>query len=82
VNLDTRAYEYPIHADDPPGFVLDLPPVWAVPRPGFSAHEAYIRYEICTRYCTHPFTSESGIPVSDGWIGNPLCVGPADGGKG
>jgi hypothetical protein len=74
--------EYQVRGDNPPQYLLTVPPVWAVPSAGFTPHEAYIRYEVCTRYCTHPFTSESGVPVTTGWIGNPLCVGPPGGGKG
>ncbi|HET6146934.1 MAG TPA: hypothetical protein VFH68_05340 [Polyangia bacterium] len=74
--------EYQVKGDNPPQYLLTLPPVWAVPSPGFTPHEAYIRYEVCTRYCTHPFTSESGAPVTSGWIGSALCVGPPSGGTG
>jgi hypothetical protein len=76
------ASEYMIHQADPPAYLLQVPPVWAVPSAGFKPHQAHIRYEVCTRYCDHAFTSESGVAVSTGWIGNPLCVGPPDGEKG
>jgi len=76
------ATEYQIQGDNPPGYLLSVPEVWAVPSPGFTPHQSHIDYEVCTRYCSHPFTSESGVPVTAGWFGNALCVGPPTGGKG
>lgn len=82
VVLLPHANQYQIQASSPPAYLLTVPPVWAVSSVGFTPHHSHIRYEVCTRYCTHPFTSESGVPVTTGWIGNPLCVGPPNGGKG
>src|SRR5205085_4505437 len=76
------ATEYRIQGDNPPAYLLSVPAVWAVPSPGFMPHQSHIDYEVCTRYCDHSFTSESGVPVTAGWLGNALCVGPPTGGKG
>ena len=69
---------YPVQRSDPPAYLLNVPPVWAVSSNGFTAHETHIRYEVCTRYCTHAFTAESGVPVPTppGWSGSSLCLGP------
>ena len=37
---------------------------------------AEIRYEICTRFCDHAFTAESGDNVMSGWMDSPFCLGP------
>ncbi len=70
------AAQYPVKKDDPPAYLLELPPVWAVPDIGFSPHAAEIHYEICTRYCDHSFTAESGNMVMSGWMDSPYCLGP------
>ncbi len=72
--MDTQ---YPVHGDDPPAYFLDIPPVNLVSKRGFTPHQAKIRYEICTRYCDHPFTADSGVAVLGGWIGSNLCMGPS-----
>ena len=63
------ATEYRIQGDNPPAYLLSVPAVWAVPSPGFMPHQSHIDYEVCTRYCDHSFTSESGVPVTAGWLG-------------
>jgi hypothetical protein len=70
---------YPVRQSDPPAYLLNLPPVWAVSSKGFTPHKAIVRYEVCTRYCTHAFTAESGIQVQapPGWSGSSFCMGPA-----
>jgi hypothetical protein len=68
--------QYPVHGDDPPAYFLDIPAVTLVSKRGFMPHQAKIRYEICTRYCDHPFTADSGVAVAGGWIGSNLCMGP------
>jgi hypothetical protein len=70
------AAQYPVKKDDPPAYLLELPPVWAVPDIGFSPHTAQIHYEICTRYCDHEFVAESGSTVMSGWMDSPYCLGP------
>jgi hypothetical protein len=55
---------------------MNLPPVWAVPDVGFTAHSSEIHYEICTRYCDHPFVAQSGSTVTSGWMDSPYCLGP------
>jgi hypothetical protein len=73
---DTR--QWPVVTADPPAYLLDLPPVNAVPMPGFQAHEARIRYEVCMRWCDHGFVAESGAAVPSGWTGSQLCMGPGE----
>jgi hypothetical protein len=82
VRLDTSTKQWPVRQADPPAYLLNLPPVWAVSKVGFFPHQAHIRYEICTRYCDHAFTSETGTIVPDGWTDNPdgLCMGPPEAG--
>lgn len=72
-------YQYVVKKDDPLAYRLDLPPVWAVPKGGFMPHKALLQYEICTQYCDHAFTAESGAQVPAGWIGSSLCLGPPGG---
>jgi hypothetical protein len=74
--LPPTVREWPVEAPHPPAYLLDLPPVWAVPKSSFTPHQAQIRYEVCTRFCDHGFTAESGVEVADGWLGSPLCMGP------
>jgi hypothetical protein len=76
VTVLPTADQYAVKKDDPPAYLLELPKVWAVPDIGFSPHTAQIHYEICTRYCDHPFVAESGSPVMSGWMDNPYCLGP------
>ncbi len=39
-----QSTEYPVHADDPPGYVMQLPPVWAVPpRAGSGTQVVWVR---------------------------------------
>jgi hypothetical protein len=71
--------ELPVHRSDPPAYLLSLPSIWAVSAVGFAAHRSHIRYEVCTRYCDHAFTSESGMTVASGWIGSRVCMGPPGG---
>lgn len=76
VNVLPTASQYPVKASDPPSFLLEVPPVWAVPElPGWMPHSAEIHYEICTRYCDHAFTAESGNQVLSGWLDSPYCIG-------
>lgn len=77
VTVLPTASQYPVKADDPPSFLLEVPPVWAVPDIGFQPHKAKIHYEICKRYCDHAFTAESGNPVPSGWLNSAYCVGGA-----
>ena len=70
--------QWPVHRSDPHAYLLSLPEVWAVSAVGFNAHKSHIRYEVCTRYCDHAFTSESGVSIAEGWIGTGYCMGPAD----
>jgi hypothetical protein len=74
-------YQYVVNKANPLSYRLDLPPVRAVPNPQgtFKAHKALVRYEICTQYCDHAFTAESGAQVPSGWIGSSLCLGPPGG---
>jgi len=78
VNVLPMASQYPVKASDPPSFRLEVPPVWAAWEfPGWKAHRAEIHYEICTRYCDHVFTAESGNQVLSGWLDSPFCIGGA-----
>ena len=76
VPLPRGTRDWTVAASDPPAYILDLPPVEAVPKPGFTPHEARIRYEICTQYCDHGFIAESGAPIPEGWTSTSLCMGP------
>jgi hypothetical protein len=81
VTILPTANQYPVKKDDPPAYLLEVPPVWAVadvgyPAVPFPAHTAEIHYEICTRYCDHPFVAESGDTVTSGWMDSPYCLGP------
>jgi hypothetical protein len=65
-----------VNQDDPPAYLLEVPQVWAVPDIGFTPHQAFIQYEICSRYCDHGFIAQSGASVASGWTGSPYCLGP------
>jgi len=75
VSIPLGTAQWPVVASDPPAYLLTLPAVETVPKPGFSPHQAEIRYEVCTRYCDHAYVAESGMAVPTGWIGSPLCMG-------
>jgi hypothetical protein len=77
VTVLPTASQYPVKAGDPPAFLLEVPPVWAVPDVGFAPHKAKIHYEICKRYCDHAFTAEAGNQVVSGWLDSPYCLGGA-----
>jgi hypothetical protein len=76
VTILPAAAQYLVKKDDPPAYLMNLPPVWAVPDVGFTAHSSEIHYEICTRYCDHPFVAQSGSTVTSGWMDSPYCLGP------
>lgn len=76
VYLPPSTPQWPVLASDPPAYLLQVPAVWAVQASGFMAHQSHIRYEVCTRFCDHGFTAESGTKVPDGWLGSFLCMGP------
>jgi hypothetical protein len=80
VALPAPVFQWQVRQADPPAYLLSLPEVWAVTDVGFTPHQAHVSYEICTRYCDHAFTAESGAPVADGWLGSDLCMGPPGGG--
>ncbi len=75
VTILPTAAQYPVKKDDPPAYLLEVPPVWAVSKFGFMPHTALIHYEICTRYCDHDFTAESGSAIMSGWLDSPYCLG-------
>jgi hypothetical protein len=79
--ISPYARQWQVRQTDPPAYLLNLPVVWAVPQVGFMPHQSHIRYEICTRYCDHAFTSQSGVRITTGWLDSSSCMGPAAGAK-
>jgi hypothetical protein len=63
----------PIRVDDPPGFLVDLPPQITVPRSLFEPDEVFLRWEICRRFCDHPFENDAGLSAPS-WRMSPECV--------
>ncbi len=63
-----------IEADDPPAYVVKLPPQIAVPETQFRQSAVLLRYEVCSRYCDHPYRSESGSEERS-WMESVICMG-------
>jgi hypothetical protein len=62
-----------IDPQDPPSFTVDLPPKILVPSSQFMSDTVVVRYEICRRWCDHPFTDEGGA-MHDSWLTTPACL--------
>jgi hypothetical protein len=57
----------------PPGFLVTLQPKITVPHSTFASDDVIVRWEVCQRWCDHPFTSDTGIAGSS-WRSSTECV--------
>jgi hypothetical protein len=57
----------------PPGFFVQLPPKITVPHQSFASDDVIVRWEICRRWCDHPFKTDTGI-AGDSWRSSSECV--------
>ncbi len=57
----------------PPGFSVVLPLKILIPKSQFMRDTVVVRYEICRRWCDHPFRSEGGAKLGP-WLTTPGCV--------
>jgi hypothetical protein len=72
--LVPSGWSWPIHADDPPSYVVSLPTQIAVPRSSFVQTGVELDYQICSRYCVdHPFLNTAGRGVLS-WRNTPDCA--------
>jgi hypothetical protein len=73
VPVDFSIVAPPIDPQNPPGFSVVLPPQILVPAPTFAPTTVVIRYEICRRWCDHPYQDQGG-GSNDSWLSSPVCV--------
>jgi hypothetical protein len=77
--LPQPVLQWPVKASDPPAYLVTLPTIWAVPKPSYQPDSVRIQWEICTRYCDHAFTSDTGQYVAAGWLNSTICMGKGGG---
>ncbi len=64
---------FPIHVNDPPGFLVYLPTPLNAPGPSFVPVGVTADLQVCTRYCSgHPYLSIAGTGVQS-WSDSLLC---------
>jgi hypothetical protein len=73
VLISPSPLQWPVTVDDPPAYLVALPQVWAVPQSMFKPDSVQIHWEVCARYCDHPFTTPAGQYVAAGWLNNTVC---------
>jgi hypothetical protein len=71
--IPARGLTVPITAASPPGFFVSLPPQITVPHAMFVQADVVVRYEICRRFCDHPFTNDAGLDGA-AWRSSRECV--------
>jgi hypothetical protein len=64
INIDPAA---------PPGFFVMLPPEITVPHDTYRTTDVIVHWEICEKWCDHPFISGTGI-AADSWRSSTECV--------
>lgn len=62
-----------IETDDPPSYRVKLPRQIAVADSLFRQSSVLVRYEICSRYCDHPYRGRGGIDVAS-WTDSAACM--------
>src|SRR5439155_13401290 len=57
----------------PPGFFVSLPPKITVPHASFASDDVIVRWEVCRKWCDHPFVNDTGIAGAS-WRSSTECV--------
>ena len=64
INIDPAA---------PPGFFVTLQSEITVPHDSFRVYDVIVHWEVCQRWCDHPFKTDTGI-AGDSWRSSIECV--------
>jgi hypothetical protein len=65
---------WPVLASDPPGYLVNLQPMIAVPSASFVQESVDVDFQICRDYCDHAYVSTAGTVVTS-WAMSPSCAG-------
>lgn len=70
--LTTGGFLYGVGPGHDVRYQVDFPEQWLVRNAAYEKHEAKVSYEVCTRWCSHPFRTPLGVWVPS-WEKNPEC---------